>query len=58
MRTIITDFEIRGLLETRIESRDEGGRVKQVQTIFEPRWVDEALQPYAEASDILSVDEN
>lgn len=32
----------------------EEGRVKQVQTTLEPRWVHEALQPYTDESDVLS----
>ncbi|KYH24917.1 ORC1-type DNA replication protein 1 [Halalkalicoccus paucihalophilus] len=54
MRGVITELETMGLLETWIESKGEEGRVKQVQTTFDPDWVHEALQPYAEASDILS----
>jgi archaeal cell division control protein 6 len=54
MRGVITELETMGLLETWIESKGEAGRVKQVQTTFDPDWVHEAVQSYVDASDILS----
>lgn len=58
VRGVITELETMGLLETWIESKGEEGRVKQVETTFDPRWVHEALEPYGEASDLLSVDKD
>lgn len=57
MRTVITELETMGPLETWFESNGDEGRVKQVQTTFEPRWVHEALESYIDASDLLSMNE-
>ncbi|WP_336361970.1 Cdc6/Cdc18 family protein [Halalkalicoccus salilacus] len=57
VRTVITELETMGLLETWIESKGDEGRVKQVRTTFEPRWVRETIESYVEASDILSSNE-
>lgn len=57
MRGVITELETMGLLETWIESKGEEGRVKQVQTTFDPEWVHEALR-YVAASDVLSANED
>lgn len=58
IRGVITELETIGLLETWIESKSDEGRVKQVQTTFDPRWVHEAVKPYTDASDILSLNED
>ncbi|QLG27390.1 AAA family ATPase [Halorarum halophilum] len=50
VRDIVTDLETMGLVETWIESRGRDGRVKQIETTFEPQWVREAIDPYAEQS--------
>ena len=39
IRKLITDLETMGLVETWIESRGHEGRVKQVETTFDPEWV-------------------
>ncbi|WP_256686109.1 Cdc6/Cdc18 family protein [Halococcus qingdaonensis] len=39
IREVVTDLETMGLVETWIESRGQGGRVKQLATSFEPEWV-------------------
>lgn len=39
IRDVITDLETMGLVETWIESRGREGRVKQLQTTFDPEWV-------------------
>lgn len=54
IRNLITELETMGLVETWIESDGDEGRVKQVQTIFEPQWVHDALEPYVEESEVLS----
>lgn len=48
VREIVTDLETMGLLETWIDARGREGRVKQVQTTFEPQWVNDALEAYAD----------
>lgn len=54
IHTLIPEPEIMGLVETWIESKGNEGRVKQVQTTFEPQWVHEAVEPYIEDSDLLA----
>lgn len=39
IRDVVTDLETMGLIETWIESRGQGGRVKQLAVSFEPEWV-------------------
>ena len=54
VRTVVTELEPMGLLETWIESKGDEGRVKQVRTTFDPRWVRETIESYVEASDLRS----
>ena len=58
VRTVITELETMGLLETWIESNGDKGRVKQVRTTFDPCWVREAIESYIDASDVLSSNED
>lgn len=51
LRDLITELETMGLVETWIHSKDREGRVKQIETIFKPRWVKEAFEPFAEQTD-------
>jgi len=51
IRDVITDLETMGLVETWIESRGSEGRVKQIETAFDPAWVREAQPAYAERVD-------
>ena len=53
IREIITDLETMGLLETWIQSRGREGRVKRIETTFDPAWVKEARDAYIEASSNL-----
>jgi cell division control protein 6 len=46
VREIVTDLETMGLVETWIESRGNEGRVKQIETTFDPEWVREAQQAF------------
>ncbi|WP_254861429.1 Cdc6/Cdc18 family protein [Halovivax gelatinilyticus] len=46
IRTTITDLETMGLVETWIDSRGRDGRVKQIETTFEPQWVRDVLGTY------------
>ena len=48
IRNLVTD------LETWIDSRGDEGRVKQIETTFEPRGVREAIAPYAADSTYLA----
>jgi Cdc6-like AAA superfamily ATPase len=42
IRDVLRDRETMGLVGTWVDSRGRGGRVKQIQTTFDPRWVREA----------------
>lgn len=42
VRDVLTDLETMGLVETWVESRGANGRVKQVETTFDPQFVREA----------------
>jgi Cdc6-like AAA superfamily ATPase len=42
LREVLTDLETMGLVESWIDSRDRNGRVKYIETAFDPRWVREA----------------
>ncbi|SIR76476.1 orc1/cdc6 family replication initiation protein [Haladaptatus litoreus] len=53
MRDIVTDLETMGLIETWIDSRGSDGRVKQVETAFDPEWVKDARPQYIEQSEHL-----
>ena len=48
-RKCITDLETMGLIETWIDSRGNEGRIKQIETAFDPTWVGDAIQAYADA---------
>lgn len=50
IRTVIDDLELMGLVETWIESRGSEGRVKQVETTFEPTLVTEVRDTYVTQS--------
>ncbi|MDG5820201.1 hypothetical protein [Natronococcus sp. A-GB7] len=54
IRNLVTDLETMGVVETWIDSRGDDGRVKQIETTFEPRWVREAIDPYAAGSTYLA----
>nr|WP_245998504.1 hypothetical protein [Halalkalicoccus subterraneus] len=43
VQNVLTDLETMGLIESWIESRGRGGRVKQHETTFDPRWTEDAL---------------
>jgi len=57
VRDLVTDLETMGLLETWIDSRGREGRVKQIETTFEPQWVHDAMQPYLDATEQIDLDE-
>ncbi|WP_049997570.1 Cdc6/Cdc18 family protein [Halococcus sediminicola] len=46
IRELVTDLDTMGLVETWIESRGRGGRVKQIETAFDPKWVRAASSQY------------
>ncbi|RQG97654.1 Cdc6/Cdc18 family protein [Natrarchaeobius chitinivorans] len=54
IRQLVTDLETMGLVETWIESRGADGRVKQLETTFDPQWVREAIEPYVAESAYLA----
>lgn len=51
IRDIVTDLETMGLVETWVDSRGNEGRVKQIETTFDPKWVRDTQQPYIKASE-------
>lgn len=46
IRDRVTDLATMGLVETWIDSRGDQGRVKYIETTFDPRWVHEAQARY------------
>ncbi len=46
IRDLVADLETMGLVETWIESRGRDGRVKQVETTFDPQWVQDVRDQY------------
>ncbi|MFB1066340.1 Cdc6/Cdc18 family protein [Natrinema sp. H-ect4] len=54
IREAVIDLETMGLLETWIDSRGRDGRVKQIETTFDPGWVREAIEPYAATSPVFA----
>lgn len=48
IREVITDLETMDLIKTWIDERGREGRVKQLETAFDPQWVRDAIDPYAE----------
>ena len=46
IRDVIGDLETMGLVETWIDSRGRDGRVKLVETLFNPQWVRDAQAAY------------
>ncbi|MFC6764504.1 cell division protein, partial [Natrinema soli] len=54
IREVVTDLETMGLVETWIDSRGRDGRVKQLETTFDPQWVHAAIEPYATESTYLA----
>lgn len=55
VRDLLADLETMGLVETWIEPRGRGRRVKQIEPTFDPLWALEALPAYAERSEHLDV---
>ncbi|WP_394740102.1 Cdc6/Cdc18 family protein [Natronococcus roseus] len=53
VRGVLTDLETMGLVETWIDSRGREGRVKQIETTFEPQWVRDNKLRYVEESTYL-----
>ncbi|ADB60144.1 orc1/cdc6 family replication initiation protein [Haloterrigena turkmenica DSM 5511] len=54
IRDVITDLETMGLVETWIDARGAEGRVKQIETTFDPRWVRDVIEPYVTESTYLA----
>jgi Cdc6-like AAA superfamily ATPase len=52
IRELVRDLEMMGLIETWIDSRGGGeGRVKQIETVFDPQWMRDAAERYFEELD-------
>ena len=58
VRELLTDLETMGLIETWIQSRGREGRVKQIETTFEPAYVHEAFSSWIEHSDLAEYPES
>lgn len=56
IRALVTDLETMGLLETWIESRGRDGRVKQVETAFDPRWVQDCANAYLDTNEHITAE--
>lgn len=54
IRSVLTDLETIGLIETWIESKGRNGRQKQIETMFEPHWVHDAMDDYVNDSTYLT----
>ncbi|MFA1610776.1 Cdc6/Cdc18 family protein [Halobellus rubicundus] len=46
VRELVTDLETMGLVDTWVDSRGREGRVKQIETSFDPQWVRDVLERY------------
>ena len=50
MRDIVTDLETMGLINTWMKTKGDAGRVKKIETTFDPAWVQEARDQYIDQS--------
>jgi orc1/cdc6 family replication initiation protein len=57
IRNVLGDLELMGLVETWVDSRGDEGRVKQVETTFEPTLVNDVRETYAAQSPTLALSE-
>jgi Cdc6-like AAA superfamily ATPase len=57
VRDLVTDLETMGLVETWIQSKGCEGRVKQIETTFDPNWVQEVKAEYIRESPNLKQSE-
>lgn len=57
IREVLTDLETMGLVDTWIDSRGREGRVKQIETTFDPQWVRDAVGLYVAQTDQTDVGE-
>jgi orc1/cdc6 family replication initiation protein len=48
IRELITDLETMGLVETWVQSKGSKGRVKQIETTFDPQWAQDVTEQYIE----------
>ncbi|KAB7517961.1 Cdc6/Cdc18 family protein [Halosegnis rubeus] len=55
-REILTDLETMGLINTWIDSRGSEGRVKQIETTFDPEWVSDVREQFIEETPGLSTE--
>ena len=56
LRELVREPETMDLVTTWTDSRGRDGRVKQIETAFDPTWVHDAMVPYALQSDVVDVD--
>jgi len=56
IREIIRDLVTMGLVETWIESRGRDGRVKQIETTFDPQWARDVLGRYLKTTPHLDLE--
>lgn len=57
IRSIVNDLETTGLVNTWMDNRGSEGRVKKVETAFDPQWVQDAMNQYAKDSPYMSAPE-
>jgi orc1/cdc6 family replication initiation protein len=57
IRDVLTDLETMGLIETWIESRGRDGRVKHIQTAFDPQWVRDCASRFLDTTEHITRDE-
>lgn len=55
--SVLDDLELMGLVETWNDSQGRDGRLKQVETTFEPTLVDDVMEKYAAQSPIFELSE-
>lgn len=56
VRDVVAELETMGFLDTWIESRGRDGRVKQIETAFNPHWVRDVLSRYLETTEQVDAD--
>lgn len=51
VRHLVTNLETMRLVDTWIESQGQEGRVDQIETTFDPKWMRERVEGYLETVD-------
>jgi orc1/cdc6 family replication initiation protein len=56
IRDLVQELETMDLVATWIDSKGRDGRVKQIETAFDPTWVHDAMVPYAMENDSIDLE--